>query len=106
MWSRPTKAWKRPPERRLLSQRRRFSETSASPLLLLPDPRTAEDRVNQGKQKAGRINPLPEWSRSFSEGCSGQIVRSTIIFLISAIALAGFRLLGQVLVQFMMVWQR
>jgi hypothetical protein len=35
-----------------------------------------------------------------------QIVRSTIIFLISAIALAGLRLLGQVLVQFMMVWQR
>jgi hypothetical protein len=35
-----------------------------------------------------------------------QMVRSTIIFLISAIAFAGLRLLGQVLVQFMMVWQR
>ena len=33
-------------------------------------------------------------------------VRSTIIFLISAIALAGFSPLGQVLAQFMMVWQR
>ena len=32
--------------------------------------------------------------------------RSTISFLISAIALAGFRPLGQVRVQFMMVWQR
>ena len=32
--------------------------------------------------------------------------RSTIIFLISAIALAGLRPLGQVCVQFMMVWQR
>ena len=32
--------------------------------------------------------------------------RATIIFLISAIALAGFRCLGQVRVQFMMVWQR
>ena len=32
--------------------------------------------------------------------------RSTIIFLISAIALAGLRPLGQVRVQFMMVWQR
>ena len=32
--------------------------------------------------------------------------RSTIIFLISAIAFAGLRFLGQVLVQFMMVWQR
>ena len=32
--------------------------------------------------------------------------RSIISFLISAIALAGFRPLGQVLVQFMIVWQR
>lgn len=32
--------------------------------------------------------------------------RATIIFLISAMALAGLRPLGQVLVQFMMVWQR
>ena len=32
--------------------------------------------------------------------------RSTIIFLISAMALAGLRPLGQVLAQFMMVWQR
>jgi len=32
--------------------------------------------------------------------------RSTIIFLISAIALAGLRPLGQVLLQFMMVWHR
>jgi aryl-alcohol dehydrogenase-like predicted oxidoreductase len=32
--------------------------------------------------------------------------RSTIIFLISAIALAGFSPLGQVLAQFMIVWQR
>ena len=31
--------------------------------------------------------------------------RSTIIFLISAMAFAGFRPLGQVLVQFMIVWQ-
>ena len=32
--------------------------------------------------------------------------RSTIIFLISAIALAGFNPLGQACEQFMMVWQR
>jgi hypothetical protein len=32
--------------------------------------------------------------------------RSIISFLISPIALAGLRPLGQVLVQFMMVWQR
>jgi len=35
-----------------------------------------------------------------------QTCRSTIIFLISAMALAGFNPLGQVLVQFMIVWQR
>ena len=35
-----------------------------------------------------------------------QTRRSTIIFLISAIALAGFRPLGQVCAQFMIVWQR
>jgi len=32
--------------------------------------------------------------------------RSTISFLISAIALAGFRPFGQVRAQFMIVWQR
>lgn len=33
-------------------------------------------------------------------------VRSTIIFFTFAIAAAGFRPLGQVLAQFMIVWQR
>jgi len=32
--------------------------------------------------------------------------RSTINFLISPIAFAGFRFFGQVRVQFMIVWQR
>jgi hypothetical protein len=32
--------------------------------------------------------------------------RATIIFLISAIALAGFRPFGQAFAQFMIVWQR
>src|SRR3546814_5953373 len=35
-----------------------------------------------------------------------QMRRSTIIFLVSAIAFAGFRPFGQVFVQFMIVWQR
>ena len=35
-----------------------------------------------------------------------QIARATIIFLISAMALAGLRPFGQVLAQFMIVWQR
>jgi hypothetical protein len=37
---------------------------------------------------------------------AGHTRRSTIIFLISAIALAGFNPFGQVLVQFMIVWHR
>ena len=35
-----------------------------------------------------------------------QAARSTIIFLICAMAAAGFRPFGQVLAQFMIVWQR
>jgi len=35
-----------------------------------------------------------------------QLSRATIIFLISAMALAGLRPFGQVFVQFMIVWQR
>lgn len=35
-----------------------------------------------------------------------QTVRSAVIFLISAIARAGFSPLGQAFAQFMMVWQR
>jgi hypothetical protein len=35
-----------------------------------------------------------------------QCLRSAIFFLISAIALAGFRSFGQASVQFMIVWQR
>jgi hypothetical protein len=45
-------------------------------------------------------------SRGVSLSVVHQSCRSTIIFLICAIALAGFRPLGQVLVQFMIVWQR
>ena len=37
---------------------------------------------------------------------SRQFRRPTIIFLISAMALAGLRLFGHVFVQFMIVWQR
>lgn len=37
---------------------------------------------------------------------SVQTTRSTIIFLISAMAAAGFSPFGQVLAQFMIVWQR
>ena len=38
--------------------------------------------------------------------CANQIARSAIIFLVSAMARAGFNPLGHTLAQFMMVWQR
>jgi hypothetical protein len=52
---------------------------------------------------------LDECGRASLEGRNNvapHTLRSTIIFLISAIALAGFRPFGQVWAQFMMVWQR
>ena len=86
-------------------------------------------QLNQGGRPIYAVIPLPSFrrpgiatknptflargtARSWTRGagCDGrrgiQTRRSTIIFLISAIALAGVSPLGQVLVQFMMVWQR
>ena len=51
----------------------------------------------------------PAWSRgAFSKSVLAfdQTVRSTIIFLMFAMASAGFRPFGHVLAQFMIVWQR
>jgi hypothetical protein len=47
-------------------------------------------------------------SHLFSAACdpAAQTRRSTIIFLISAIAFAGLRPFGQACAQFMIVWQR
>src|SRR5262249_61522814 len=47
------------------------------------------------RRQADPINRIADYIR-----------RSTIIRLISAMALAGLRCLGQALAQFMMVWQR
>jgi hypothetical protein len=47
------------------------------------------------------INSLKELLKRLRHIC-----RSTSIFLISAMALAGLRSFGQTLAQFMMVWQR
>ncbi len=45
--------------------------------------------------------------RALRNGCIAQYPRrTTMSFLISAIALAGLRCLGQLTAQFMMVWQR
>ncbi|APX70064.1 hypothetical protein BKD03_12340 [Brucella sp. 09RB8471] len=49
---------------------------------------------------------LPDRETKKNYDCRDYTRRSTIIFLISAIALAGFRPFGQVWAQFMIVWQR
>ncbi len=67
----------------------------------------------EGSRQAGKgrgfdrteTSPPPR-GEGMGVGASPYTTRSTIIFLISAIALAGFSPLGQVLAQFMMVWQR
>jgi len=64
-------------------------------------------RHHDGGTGLNEIRPLtaetiPICGGAYSDNCRYPR-RSTISFLISAMALAGFRLLGQVLVQFMMV---
>ncbi len=56
---------------------------------------------NAAKMSQG-LTKTPARGRGFRD----QTWRSTIIFLIDAIAFAGFNPFGQVLVQFMIVWQR
>ena len=58
-----------------------------------------DGRVGHGRQE------LPRVARTAAEAGT-QARRSIISFLISAIASAGFKPLGQVRAQFMMVWQR
>ena len=62
---------------------------------VVPEP----ERANRAE--FGQLGQILHFGRP-----DGQIVRSTIIFLISAMAFAGLSPLGQVFVQFMMVWQR
>ncbi len=56
----------------------------------------------------GKSGPSPRPSPRRGEGAKSIAYerRSTISFLISAIALAGLSPFGQVRAQFMMVWQR
>ena len=92
------------------------------------DPEVEENRNGKEKQKKGHylrslgqrlrratgIAPLtPHQDLSLVDEflarrsrAKNHTTRSTIIFLISAIAFAGFSPLGQVLAQFMIVWQR
>ena len=66
-----------------------------------------------GKQKRRPSGRRFFWCRAMarlrnSKRVAGryQTCRVTIIFLISAMAFAGFRPFGQIWAQFMMVWQR
>ena len=58
------------------------------------------------KDEAGPEGAARASRRDLAESVMRQIWRSTIIFLISAMALAGLRLFGHAWAQFMMVWQR
>ena len=63
--------------------------------------------VRVGPCDPARPLPVRQWlTPGDTITVQDQSCRSTIIFLVSAIALAGDRPLGQTLAQFMMVWQR
>ena len=60
--------------------------------------------VGIGLDAGGRADVLEQLARLF--GVLAHAARSAISFLVSAIAWAGLRPLGQTLAQFMIVWQR
>jgi hypothetical protein len=74
----------------------------------LPRPEVPQNRVQRRDRAFWR--PAPRDPKgllgSGNEPRSAQSWRSTISFLVSAMALAGLRPLGQALVQFRIVWQR
>ena len=74
---------------------------------LSSSPPLAGERQRGGsRRRKGKWRPLPALPRKRGRGNVPYTFRAIIICLISAIALAGLRLFGQALAQFMMVWQR
>ena len=71
------------------------NENSGSSLLMCAGMPGKQNR--RGKNRGGCVSEL---------SADDYRPRSTIIFLMDAMALAGLRLFGQVFVQFMIVWQR
>jgi hypothetical protein len=69
-------------------------------------PREGEDYDGVTGAICADLPDPPRRGKAIAAPFGRYVKRCTIIFLISAIAFAGFRPLGQVLVQFMMVWQR
>jgi len=66
-------------------------------------------RRNPSSVRTGSRNRRIAFSdekRTEGKGSKAYTLLSTIIFLISAMAFAGFRPFGQAWVQFMMVWHR
>ena len=100
----------------------RQSRRLATPIQIAQYPQQQDDQENRHVNNAPRPcfsgSKIPSGERQRRGGRAPnhigspqvtrhiQTWRSTIIFLISAIAFAGFKPLGQVLVQFMIVWQR
>jgi glyoxylase I family protein len=83
-----------------------FARLTADGVPALEAPRDAHNRVVFTR---GRLRARPGRHRRGTRRArpaAGYIRRSTISFLISAIALAGLRCFGQVCAQFMIVWQR
>ena len=80
--------------------KRRSDEEISAPLYAYDTAIRAEYGCFAGVDEAGR-GPLRHAIFAFA-----QTARSTIIFLVSAIARAGERPLGQTFEQFMIVWQR
>ena len=80
----------------------------SAPQTHVPTKGKGANRVAKAVRLAGRSPPLPLRGEGLGVGvgAGSYTTRSTIIFLISEIALAGFNPLGQVLAQFMIVWQR
>src|SRR5690606_10000650 len=86
----------------------RFSERTgddeaAAPASCRPPPpaRVIAKRYTESRLTMQKNSPFDR-----SDRAGGAYRRATISFLISAIAFAGLRPLGQVLVQFMIVWHR
>ena len=71
----------------------------------MPQRDPADQQVGNEKEQKS-FGRAPDQGDDDEGGGLPQTTRSTISFLISAIALAGFRPLGQTWAQFMIVWQR
>ena len=89
---------------------RREHPAPRPPLPLRPDEQLADRGVEPllVRQVPGRPARMVGIGRVTDERVkrAGQTARSTSSFLVSAIALAGLRPLGQTFAQFMIVWQR